>query len=494
MTIQSTSLKTIVSQLGHVLREQVFTKNAYVNKLIRTMKTGDFYSRADAMMKLRFYRRGSTSAALWKAIAPPLKKAATHGKNKCIRMIASRSLYAMGSGNSVPSAIKQRIWYYNQARQYFLRASNIRIAKSPVMACYYKFFRACLKKYSTKPKKCTSDWFYYQLNARQGQGVLRLMRRMALSRSVQKKHIPMFQFHLRNYMQSNANFLQGRARRGLIRLRKALRGIGIKRRGSLTRKRLRHLVHLAYLAAYYGEKAWGKSSDRQVLRAYRTLQGAVFRDGKSDPVERRTLSMVNQNIHGFHPLGGRGELIENLLLGFRMPKSRSKPLHFKPLPHRAYLNIGTNRLFANRAKRFPKGYRKLKKTDPRLKGRPTYLECYSFALSQPISFSPSSIMNRSYRRLDLSKERARKGDIVVYFSLQSDYFPSSTPKRTSVIHPGFNLHHAGVITSINAKGFPTRAMGQFGIRQPIFEHPVAQATLIYGAYWIVLRKKPVKKP
>jgi hypothetical protein len=109
----------------------------------------------------------------------------------------------------------------------------------------------------------------------------------------------------------------------------------------------------------------------------------------------------------------------------------------------------------------------------------------------------SNIIEKFYRRVDLDKEAAKPGDVVLYFVtryrckdwrigfLREDEILFGSSFLGSLI----KLGHAAIVSEVETSGFPLKVIGQMGIDGPLFEHPVDQSIRRYGDYWMVFRRK-----
>lgn len=236
----------------------------------------------------------------------------------------------------------------------------------------------------------------------------------------------------------------------------------------------------------------GLGDDRDIAKAFASLEQLVFQDGTADGYERALLFRTASVVTFEPPPASATSLLWSLAAGRKLPTPHGQPLVMNedilgPTHLTLYRNRGVQRILAPGYP--PADYRWVSPNDPRVRARNVKQECYSFALSEdpswalPEAVSADEIVRERYRPIHLNEEQARPGDLVAYYPL----IWMQPPTRPDVIAGG--IDHLGVVASVDANGRPERVLSKMGHRLGVYEHPVDEVPMSIGVVWSVFRKK-----
>jgi hypothetical protein len=229
-----------------------------------------------------------------------------------------------------------------------------------------------------------------------------------------------------------------------------------------------------------------EDGNRKALAEFGHLQELVYEDGVVDKGEELILSKFSEKLYWEQPPASADGLLLHLR-NSELPVEGSGLIEIDGLGEPAYLNRG----LADGAPELPPGYWYVSNDDPRVKERDARDTCYLFAVSGfPTWKHPKEqfcekdmrcnadlghiirYVEKNFRTLDLKKEKARVGDLVIY----RNYF-----------NLGMNPPHMAVVAEVGKDGRPTRALAKMGYGYKFVEYPIDEASLSYGFIWQVKR-------
>lgn len=274
------------------------------------------------------------------------------------------------------------------------------------------------------------------------------------------------------------------------------------------RTRLQQIVTLGAAGAIFAHEAqenfWqsGFPDESTYWGALQTISASVFADGAVDPLERIVLSAFAELGWGDYRETSGAAPLTFIRDGYRVATEQ-------PYPLRMLINGQKIALFPNQGDRSeapdplctpPPGYTVIASTDPRIANRNTHVECYTFALSTHPKYSLSSggedvdpeyILQTEYRPVDPTREPARIGDVVAYLSWLPDITEDDYPlwsHHPTALQDVFSSPHMGVVSAVDAHGYPTRVISKFGFgTENIYEHPIDQVATGYGHVYALFR-------